>query len=97
MAVLTLLISLQAYYHPLQLIIEELISQYTGDVTAHQIGKAFRHLKDSAINNDGSLIGAIRDEITTVLVAPSRSKLFKGRVLINEKLISLYRYLENTN
>ena len=60
--------------------IEELISQYTGDITAHQIGKAFRHLKDSAINNDGSLIGAIKDEITTVLVAPSRSKLFKGRV-----------------
>jgi ubiquinone biosynthesis protein UbiJ len=59
--------------------IEELISQYTGDIVAHQIGQVFRQFKDAAISNDSSIINTIKDEITTVIVAPSRSKFFKGR------------------
>ena len=59
--------------------IEELISQYTGDIVAHKIGQAFRQFKEPSISNHGSVISNIKDEITTAIVAPSRSKLFKGR------------------
>ena len=59
--------------------IEELISQYTGDMVAHKIGQVFRQFKEVSINNDGSVIRNIKDEITTAIVAPSRSKLFKER------------------
>tara|TARA_B110000008_G_scaffold197571_1_gene195986 strand:+ start:1400 stop:1915 length:516 start_codon:yes stop_codon:yes gene_type:complete len=59
--------------------IEELISQYTGDIVAHKIGQAFRQFKEASISNHGSVISNIKDEITTAIVAPSRSKLFKGR------------------
>ena len=58
--------------------IEELISQYTGDIVAHKIGQAFRQFKEVSLSNDGSVIRNIKDEITTTIVAPSRSKLFKG-------------------
>ena len=60
--------------------IEELISQYTGDIVAHQLGQAFRQIKKATIKNDSSIISALKDEITTALIAPSRSKFFKGRV-----------------
>ncbi len=59
--------------------IEELISKYTGDIVAHQIGQAFRQFKEATISNDSSIISTIKDEITTALIAPSRSKFFKGR------------------
>ncbi len=59
--------------------VEELISQYTGDIVAHKIGQAFRQFKEPSISNHGSVISNIKDEITTAIVAPSRSKLFKGR------------------
>jgi ubiquinone biosynthesis protein UbiJ len=58
--------------------IEELVSQYTGDIVAHQLGRAFRELKSMSKKNDVSIINSIKNEITTTLVAPSRSKLFKG-------------------
>ena len=58
--------------------IEELISQYTGDIVAHKIGQAFRQFKEVSLSNDRSVIRNIKDEITTTIVAPSRSKLFKG-------------------
>ena len=60
--------------------IEELISQYTGDIVAHQLGQAFRQIKKATIKNDSSIISTLKDEITTALIAPSRSKFFKGRV-----------------
>lgn len=59
--------------------IEELISQYTGDIVAHKIGQVFRQFKEASISNHGSVISNIKDEITTAIVTPSRSKLFKGR------------------
>ena len=60
--------------------IEELISQYTGDIVAHQLGRAFRQLKEASLKNDGSIINNLKDEITTTLIAPSRSRFFKRRV-----------------
>ena len=59
--------------------VEELISQYTGDIVAHKIGQAFRQFKEPSISSHGSVISNIKDEIPTAIVAPSRSKLFKGR------------------
>ena len=59
--------------------IEELISQYAGDIVAHQIGRAFRQIKKASVGNDDSIIKTIKDEINTVFIAPSRSKIFKGR------------------
>lgn len=60
--------------------IEELISQYTGDIVAHQLGRAFRQFKEASLKNEGSIINNLKDEITTALIAPSRSRFFKRRV-----------------
>ena len=56
---------------------EELISQYTGDVMAYQIGQTIEKIKDSKNRNKGSFVEALQDELTTLLIAPSRSKFFK--------------------
>ena len=57
--------------------IEELISQYTGDVIAHQIGRTIDRIKDSSTQDKDSLIESLKNEFTTLLIAPSRSKFFK--------------------
>ena len=59
--------------------IEELISQYTGDVIAHQIGRTIDRIKDSSTQDKDSLIESLKNEFTTLLIAPSRSKFFKKR------------------
>ena len=59
--------------------IEELISQYTGDIIAHQVGRSFKHIKNMSLKNDGSIIDTLKEELTTLFVAPSRSTIFKGR------------------
>ena len=59
--------------------IEELISQYTGDIIAHQIGRSFKQIKNLSLSSDGSIIDNLKDELTTILIAPGRSKIFKGR------------------
>jgi len=59
--------------------IEELISQYTGDIIAHQVGQSFKQIKNMSLKNDGSIIDTLKEELTTLLIAPSRSTIFKGR------------------
>ena len=59
--------------------IEELISQYTGDIIAHQVGQSFKQIKNMSLKNDGSIIDTLKQELTTLLIAPSRSTIFKGR------------------
>ncbi|MDC1046414.1 SCP2 sterol-binding domain-containing protein [Candidatus Pseudothioglobus singularis] len=59
--------------------IEELISQYTGDIIAHQVGQSFKQIKNISLKNDGSIIDTLKEELTTLLIAPSRSTIFKGR------------------
>ncbi len=59
--------------------IEELISQYTGDIIAHQVGQSFKQIKNMPLKNDGSIIDTLKEELTTLLIAPSRSTIFKGR------------------
>ena len=60
--------------------IEELISEYTGDIVSHQLGHALRQFKKVSLKNDGSIINNLKDGITTALIAPGRSKLFKRRM-----------------
>ena len=59
--------------------IEELISQYTGDIIAHQAGQSFKQIKNMSLKNDGSIIDTLKEELTTLVIAPSRSAIFKGR------------------
>ena len=59
--------------------IEEIISHYTGDIVAHQIGKAISVAKDKIANNTTNPIEAIKDEVSTILIAPSRSHFFSNK------------------
>ena len=59
--------------------IEELISQYTGDVIAHQLGRTIDRIKDASAQDKDSFIEGLKNEFTTLLIAPSRSKFFKKR------------------
>ena len=59
--------------------IEELVSQYTGDIVAHQVGRSLNQIKNISLSNDGSIIDNLKEELTTILIAPSRAKIFKGR------------------
>jgi len=53
---------------------EEMLSKYTGDIIAHQVGKLTKNFKTS--NNP---LEAIKNELTTLFVAPSESSLFKNK------------------
>jgi ubiquinone biosynthesis protein UbiJ len=53
---------------------EEVLSKYTGDIIAHQVGKLAKSFKAS--NNP---LETLKDELTTLLIAPTKSKLFKNK------------------
>lgn len=53
---------------------EELLSKYTGDIVAHQIGKVAKKFKNS--NNP---LEALKDELSALLIAPKKSTLFKNK------------------
>ena len=57
--------------------IEELISQYTGDIIAHQLGQTIDRIKGSSSQEKDSFVENLKNEFTTLLIAPSWSKLFK--------------------
>ena len=59
--------------------IEELVSQYTGDIIAHQLGKTLNVIKGKSIQDTGEIFENFKNELTTLLVAPSRSKIFKNK------------------
>ena len=59
--------------------IEELVSQYTGDIIAHQLGKTLNVIKGKSIQDTGEILENFKNELTTLLVAPSRSKIFKNK------------------
>jgi ubiquinone biosynthesis protein UbiJ len=56
--------------------VEELISQHTGDIVAHQLGKAVRFAKTRPRDNLGNIVETLKDDLSTLLVAPSRSRFF---------------------
>ena len=53
---------------------EEVLSKYTGDVVAHQVGKLAKKFKAS-----DNPLEAIKNELATLFVAPSESTLFKNK------------------
>ena len=67
---------------------EELISQYTGDIIAHQLGKTLKAIKEKSVEGNLDIIESFKNELTTLLVAPGKSSIFKKRPL-NEKFFSI--------
>ena len=59
--------------------VEELVSHYTGDIIAHQLGKTINVIKGKSIQDTGEIFENFKNELTTLLVAPSRSKIFKNK------------------
>ena len=59
--------------------VEELVSHYTGDIIAHQLGKSIKLIKTKTNNDQANIIETLKNDLTTLLVAPSRSRLFKNK------------------
>ncbi len=57
---------------------EELLSKYTGDIIAHQLGKAANRFKAN-MQNANKPLATLKDELTTLLVAPAQSGLFNHK------------------
>jgi len=59
--------------------VEELISHYTGDIIAHQLGKSIRLIKSKASDDKNNIVENLKNDLTTLLVAPSRSRFFNNK------------------
>ena len=59
--------------------VEELVSHYTGDIIAHQLGKSIKLVKGNANNDKINIIETLKNDLTTLLVAPSRSRFFNKK------------------
>ncbi len=59
--------------------VEELVSHYTGDIIAHQLGKSIKLVKGKANNDKVNIIETLKNDLTTLLVAPSRSRFFNNK------------------
>ena len=53
--------------------VEELVSHYTGDIIAHQLGKSVKLIKTKTNNDKVNIVETLKNDLTTLLVAPSRS------------------------
>ena len=59
--------------------VEELVSHYTGDIIAHQLGKSIKLIKSTAGNDKANILKTLKNDLTTLLVAPSRSRFFNNK------------------
>jgi len=59
--------------------VEELVSHYTGDIIAHQLEKSIKLVKGKANNDKVNLIETLKNDLTTLLVTPSRSRFFNNK------------------
>ena len=59
--------------------VEELVSHYTGDIIAHQLGKSIKLIKTKTNNDQVNIIETLKNDLTTLLVAPSRSRFFNNK------------------
>ena len=59
--------------------VEELVSHYTGDIIAHQVGKSIKLMKTKTNNDQVNIIETLKNDLTTLLVAPSRSRFFNNK------------------
>ena len=59
--------------------VEELVSHYTGDIIAHQLGKSIKLVKGKTNSDKVNIIETLKNDLTTLLVAPSRSRFFNKK------------------
>ena len=59
--------------------VEELVSHYTGDIIAHQLGKSVKLIKTKTNNDKVNIVETLKNDLTTLLVAPSRSRFFNNK------------------
>ena len=59
--------------------VEELVSHYTGDIIAHQLGKSIKLVKGKANKDKVNITETLKNDLTTLLVAPSRSRFFNNK------------------
>ena len=59
--------------------VEELVSHYTGDIIAHQLGKSLKLVKGRGNIDKVNIIETLKNDLTTLLVAPSRSRFFNKK------------------
>jgi ubiquinone biosynthesis protein UbiJ len=59
--------------------VEELVSHYTGDIIAHQLGKSIKLVKGKANSDKVNIIETLKNDLTTLVVAPSRSRFFNNK------------------
>jgi len=59
--------------------VEELVSHYTGDIIAHQLGKFIKLVKGKANNDKVNIVETLKNDLTTLIVAPSRSRFFNNK------------------
>jgi ubiquinone biosynthesis protein UbiJ len=57
--------------------LEEVLSQYTGDIVANKAGKIAKNFKKIAQNSSNPL-DAIKDSLSALLITPTVSKLYKN-------------------
>ena len=58
--------------------VEELVSHYTGDIIAHQLGKSIKLAKGKTNSDKVNIIETLKNDLTTLLVAPSRSRFINN-------------------
>ena len=59
--------------------VEELVSHYTGDIIAHQLEKSIKLVKGKTNSDKVNIIETLKNDLTTLLVAPSRSRFFNKK------------------
>ena len=59
--------------------VEELVSHYTGDIIAHQLGKSIKLVKGKANKDKVNIVETLKNDLTTLIVAPSRSRCFNNK------------------
>jgi len=59
--------------------VEELVSHYTGDIIAHQLGKSIKLVKGKSNKDKVNITETLKNDLTTLLVAPSRSRFFNKK------------------
>ncbi len=59
--------------------VEELVSHYTGDIIAHQLGKSIKLVKGKANSDKVNIVETLKNDLTTLIVAPSRSRFFNNK------------------
>ncbi len=61
--------------------VEELISYHTGDIIAHQLGKSIKLIKNKTSSDKSDIVETLKNDLTTLLVAPNRSRFFNNKTL----------------